>query len=353
MLTVLFRLFFRQAVPEDTAKKLTLLFLALDNAFVLVVLALPLLLFVPLLSVLNPSGDVLQTDPYYLAIQELREEYEIENDLSPYIAKSIWFVLHQEVSSSQQEASQFIEDNFIKETEIEVTVEEEVYVNGKLETVEYTTTKTIYYFYTLTELIPLLQQEPFLFTDEDIYLIQNLYFEQTETDTDITLRGKYPMPADGWISSGYGNRVDPLNGKYFMHPALDIVPEHHAPVRSIADGTVVKVDTTPGGTYGNNITIRHEQDGDVFYTFSAHLSKILVEEGQQLSQGDVIGLEGGDPQTDPNPGRTTGHHLHFEIWTGPTRESHTNPADYLQMPGTESQTKAAKSRLEVIPQKSV
>lgn len=46
-------------------------------------------------------------------------------------------------------------------------------------------------------------------------------------------------------------------------------------------------------------------------------------------QGEVVGLEGGDQNADPNPGYTTGHHLHFEIRKGIDRKTAVNPLDYL------------------------
>ena len=43
------------------------------------------------------------------------------------------------------------------------------------------------------------------------------------------------------------------------------------------------------------------------------MSRIDVTVGEVVTQGQVIGLEGGDPATDPNVGYSTGHHLHFEM----------------------------------------
>lgn len=59
--------------------------------------------------------------------------------------------------------------------------------------------------------------------------------------------------------------------------------------------------------------IKHEIEGEIFYSFYAHMSRVDVVIDQGVEQGDIIGLEGGDPKTDPNVGNSTGHHLHFEI----------------------------------------
>ena len=47
-------------------------------------------------------------------------------------------------------------------------------------------------------------------------------------------------------------------------------------------------------------------------------------------QGDVIGLEGGDPVKDENPGLSTGHHLHFEIRNASGYGNSLNPHDYIE-----------------------
>jgi len=97
---------------------------------------------------------------------------------------------------------------------------------------------------------------------------------------------------------------------------------------SIADGTVERVNISVNG-YGNNILIKHtKEDGSVFYSFYAHLSQIYMFEGQAVKQGAVIGLEGGNPEKDPNPGRTAGHHLHFEI-RAPGPNDIVDPSTYI------------------------
>jgi murein DD-endopeptidase MepM/ murein hydrolase activator NlpD len=60
------------------------------------------------------------------------------------------------------------------------------------------------------------------------------------------------------------------------------------------------------------------------------MSRIDVEVGDIVEQGDVIGLEGGDQAVDPNPGRTTGHHLHFEMRSASGWMNYVNPHDYLE-----------------------
>ena len=72
------------------------------------------------------------------------------------------------------------------------------------------------------------------------------------------------------------------------------------------------------------------ENGETIYSFYAHLSRIDVKEGEKVTQGQVIGLEGGDPTTDDNPGSSTGHHLHFEIRKASGYGNDIDPNKYLQ-----------------------
>ena len=66
-----------------------------------------------------------------------------------------------------------------------------------------------------------------------------------------------------------------------------------------------------------------------YYSFYAHLSKINVNLNSTVKKGDIIGIEGGDPYTDPNPGYSTGHHLHFEIRTSSGYGHDIDPTNYI------------------------
>ena len=69
---------------------------------------------------------------------------------------------------------------------------------------------------------------------------------------------------------------------------------------------------------------------ETIYSFYAHLSKINVKAGESVKQGQVIGLEGGDPESDSNPGNTTGHHLHFEIRKASGYGNDLDPTKYIE-----------------------
>ena len=71
-------------------------------------------------------------------------------------------------------------------------------------------------------------------------------------------------------------------------------------------------------------------NGETVYSFYAHLSEIRVEAGQTVTQGQVIGLEGGDPEVDSNPGSSTGHHLHFEMRNASGYGNDVDPNNYIK-----------------------
>lgn len=103
------------------------------------------------------------------------------------------------------------------------------------------------------------------------------------------------------ISSPYGYRVHPINGKRSMHYGIDIAAPIGTPIHAIADGEVIMA--TGNGSAGNEIRIRHKNG---MVTRSLHMSKRTVKKGDKVKRGQVIGTVG-------STGRSTGPHLHFEI----------------------------------------
>jgi len=110
------------------------------------------------------------------------------------------------------------------------------------------------------------------------------------------------FPVQGWISSGYGWRINPFTKKREFHPAIDIVAPWGTSVKAAAQGTVVRAGWYD--SYGLRIQIR---DGYGYSTVYGHLSHILVKKGSWVRKGQIIGRVG-------STGRSTGPHLHFEVW---------------------------------------
>ncbi|MFA0814764.1 MAG: M23 family metallopeptidase [Anaerofustis sp.] len=141
--------------------------------------------------------------------------------------------------------------------------------------------------------------------------------------------GSFMMPFDSSdtvsVTDDYGWRIHPVTGELSFHYGIDFGTPWHSEIKSIAIGEVIFAGDYD--TYGNTVIIRHELYGDVIYSMYAHLSEIRVSVSQMVLKGEVIGLEGGDPDIDPNPGTSTGHHLHFAMMN--EQMEYVNPNDYL------------------------
>jgi murein DD-endopeptidase MepM/ murein hydrolase activator NlpD len=109
-------------------------------------------------------------------------------------------------------------------------------------------------------------------------------------------------PVAGWLTSYFGNRKDPFTKDSDFHPGLDISADYGQPVLATADATVSSA--APNGAYGNMVILDH---GYGIVTKYGHLSRFAVVGGQRVKRGDVIGYVG-------STGRSTGAHLHYEIW---------------------------------------
>lgn len=102
------------------------------------------------------------------------------------------------------------------------------------------------------------------------------------------------------------------------HSGIDFQASMGTPVQSVAAGEVVEAGF--GGSYGNNIVIKHN---DGTYTQYGHLSSLAVSVGQSVTSGQQIGLAG-------STGNSTGPHLHFEARTGADYGTDIDPLAYLR-----------------------
>lgn len=116
----------------------------------------------------------------------------------------------------------------------------------------------------------------------------------------------------GYISSHMGNR----GGR--LHKGIDIARTNRStspPIFAADSGTVVSAGSS--GAYGNRVVIDHNNGMRTIY---AHLSSISVKSGQNVSRGSKIGVMGAT-------GRSTGIHLHFEVYVNGSLQ---NPMNYLR-----------------------
>jgi murein DD-endopeptidase MepM/ murein hydrolase activator NlpD len=113
------------------------------------------------------------------------------------------------------------------------------------------------------------------------------------------------MPVDGWKSSDFGMRLDPVYGVWRLHAGTDFAAGGGSSIWAARAGEVLRAGWNGG--YGNYTCLYHgtyQRKG--FATCYAHQSAILVRVGQQVRQGQVIGRVG-------TTGASTGNHLHFEV----------------------------------------
>jgi len=112
------------------------------------------------------------------------------------------------------------------------------------------------------------------------------------------------MPVSGPVRSGLGGRVNHVTGEAGQHNGIDIPAPRGTPIVLQAGGTVERVDFQAGGA-GNYVVINHG-NGVLSKYFHMDARSPLVP-GSQVSAGDVVGRVG-------STGRSTGSHLHYEIW---------------------------------------
>ena len=105
----------------------------------------------------------------------------------------------------------------------------------------------------------------------------------------------------GYYSSNYGQRIDPITGRSTFHTGVDLIAPQGTTVLAAAGGVVSAVEFQ--AEYGNIVDVDHENGLTSRY---AHLSKSMVKIGDVVMKGQKIALVG-------STGRVTGPHLHFEV----------------------------------------
>lgn len=125
-------------------------------------------------------------------------------------------------------------------------------------------------------------------------------------------KGDFQMPMkEGTytLTSGFGGREDPVNGGQAQHNGQDFGAEMNTPIYATADGEVVAAGAATG--FGNWVVLDHNVGGKTYSSVYGHMpsSSIKVKEGDKVKAGDQIAGVGSE-------GKSTGAHLHFEIWDG-------------------------------------
>jgi murein DD-endopeptidase MepM/ murein hydrolase activator NlpD len=143
-------------------------------------------------------------------------------------------------------------------------------------------------------------------------------------------------PVNARITSGFGRRVHPILRFARMHSGIDFGAGRGTPIHATADGQVTRAGWAGG--YGRQVRIAH---GGGLATSYSHMSRMVVEPGSFVRQGQLIGYVGSS-------GLSTGPHLHYEV----LRNGHAvNPMSvrFANVPAVDpAMAEAVKARLKAL-----
>lgn len=144
----------------------------------------------------------------------------------------------------------------------------------------------------------------------DTFITEIESFEQANAEQARVTPSISPLDPEGFVlTSPFGTRRSPFTKKIDLHPGLDMAAKTGTEILAPADGVVVFSGRYPSRQsvawwrYGNLVALRH---GDQFITLFGHCDEVLVRNGQNVSQGEVIATVG-------NSGWSTSPHLHYEV----------------------------------------
>jgi murein DD-endopeptidase MepM/ murein hydrolase activator NlpD len=132
--------------------------------------------------------------------------------------------------------------------------------------------------------------------------------------------GAMAWPVLGPVTSGYGNRIHPITGRWTMHTGIDLGIPYGTPVHAGNAGVVIFAGWNSGG-YGNLVMIDHgvDENGNMIVTMYAHNQSFAVSVGSIVNRGDIVAYAG-------STGMSNGPHVHFEVRVNGTP---TNPMGWL------------------------
>ena len=142
-------------------------------------------------------------------------------------------------------------------------------------------------------------ERQFAASGKQLSVLEALLFNR-ERDQNAT-PSRMPI-LNSYITSGFGGRADPFGGGGQYHKGIDFKASVGDPVLTVADG-VVSFSGVKNG-YGNVVDVDH---GNGYVTRYAHNSRLVVRVGDLVRVGQEIAKAG-------STGRSTGAHVHFEVW---------------------------------------
>jgi murein DD-endopeptidase MepM/ murein hydrolase activator NlpD len=154
-------------------------------------------------------------------------------------------------------------------------------------------------------------QQQFATYGQQLSVLESLLFDHQLDQNAVPSR----MPIrNSYITSGFGGRADPFGRGAGNHKGIDFHANVGDPVLAVADG-VVSYSGVRGG-YGNVVEVDH---GNGYVTRYAHNSRLSVKVGDLVRVGQEVAKAG-------STGRSTGAHVHFEVWKDGVV---MNPAKFL------------------------
>ena len=144
------------------------------------------------------------------------------------------------------------------------------------------------------------------------------YINKTAKDSNVQVASGFIKPIQGRITSPFGWRTHPIFNSRSFHSGIDIGGPNYGEIRASNSGKVIYSGWYGG--YGKVVIIEHGMvNGKPITTLYAHMSSILVSNGQRVNKGQVIGKEG-------TTGYSTGPHCHFEVRVN---GQPNNPLNYI------------------------
>ena len=144
------------------------------------------------------------------------------------------------------------------------------------------------------------------------------YINKSAKDPSVQVASGFIKPIQGRITSNFGWRTHPVFNTRSFHSGIDIGGPNYGEIRASNSGKVIYSGWYGG--YGKVVILEHGVvNGKPITTLYAHMSTILVSNGQKVNKGQVIGKEG-------TTGYSTGPHCHFEVRVN---GQPNNPLNYI------------------------
>lgn len=274
--------------PDEPVKRFRLTKSFVRN-ILLVLFALPVTIGILVLQITHINNEKQEL----LSVVEEKEAQIKENLTEIETLKKQYDELKEEALAVQLTIEEFKEfESFLSELELELPEDVEFAGSGGKELPENYVTGDV-----AENLIEIRKELPKLIEDFERSVDRIMEYKETLQ----TIPTFFPA-AEGRITSKFGNRRDPFTARTSFHSGIDLAGPLNTPIYAAADGIIVQAGRNGG--YGLSIRIEHESGYETLY---AHLNEIEVAVGDEVKKGDIIGKMG-------STGRSTGVHLHYEIY---------------------------------------